>query len=125
VVPLRVIDELDSQKYGQGQLAERAATAIRYLERALEGSHPGEPVELRQGVVLEVWVDGDDRGSDADLSILRCAADLNSLHPATGARVLTDDFGMRLRAQQMGLKSVRLPADHRKPSPARKDEVQE
>jgi len=118
VVPLRVIDELDRQKYGNGELARRAATAVRYLERVLNGSHPGRPVQLRQGVVLEVWVDADDRSGDVDLSILRCAADLANLHPATGARVLTDDVGMRLRAQQMGLRVMRLPEDHRKPGTA-------
>jgi hypothetical protein len=63
---------------------------------------------------LEVRVDTDDRGGDADLSILRCAADLDNLHQDSGARVLTDDVGMRLRAQQMGLKVLRLPEDHRK-----------
>jgi hypothetical protein len=61
-----------------------------------------------------VWVDVDDRGGDADLSILRCAADLANLHPDTGARVLTNDMGMRLRAQQLGLKVMGLPEDHRK-----------
>lgn len=125
VVPLRVIDELDSQKHGQGQLAERATAAIRYLERILAGSQPGQPVELRQGVVLEVWLDEDDRGGDADLSILRCAADLDSIHTDTGARVLTDDYGMRLRAKQTGLKSVQLPAGRRKPTAVPKGEVQE
>ncbi|MFF4349999.1 PIN domain-containing protein [Streptomyces sp. NPDC001530] len=114
VVPLRVIDELDKQKYGQGDLARKAATAIRYLERVLKDSQPGEPVKLREGATLEVWVDTDDRGGDADLSILRCAADLDNLHPDTGARVLTDDVGMRLRAHQLGLKVVRLPEAHRK-----------
>ncbi|WP_329317982.1 PIN domain-containing protein [Streptomyces sp. NBC_01262] len=114
VVPLRVIDELDRQKYGQGELAKKATTAIRYLERVLKAGQPGAPVSLRQGVTLEVWVDTDDRGGDADLSILRCAADLDNLHPNDGVRVLTDDFGMRLRAQQMGLNVMGLPQDHRK-----------
>ncbi|WP_338907664.1 PIN domain-containing protein [Streptomyces nigra] len=114
VVPLRVIDELDKQKYGQGELAKRATTAIRYLERVLQGSQPGDAVQLRQGTTIEVWVDTDDRGSDADLAILRCAADLDNLHPSTGSRVLTDDFGMRLRAQQVGLKVVSLPQSHKK-----------
>ncbi|MFJ9626646.1 PIN domain-containing protein [Streptomyces sp. NPDC101175] len=114
VVPLRVIDELDKQKYGQGDLARKAATAIRYLERELRGRQPGEPVRLRDGTTLEVWVDTDDRGGDADLSILRCAADLDNLHPSTGARVLTDDVGMRLRAHQLGLKVVQLSEEHRK-----------
>jgi len=113
-----VIDELDRQKYGQGDLARKAATAIRFLDRILKGTQPGEPVELRKDAVLEIWVDTDDRGGDADLSILRCAADLDSLHPATGARVLTDDVGMRLRAQQLGLKVMHLPEDHRKPGTA-------
>lgn len=114
VVPLRVLDELDRQKYGQGELARKAGAAVRYLERVLADAQEGRPVELRPGATLEVWVDTDDRGGDADLSILRCAADLDNLHPATGARVLTNDFGMRLRAQQMGLKVMRLPEDLRK-----------
>ncbi|WP_435280155.1 PIN domain-containing protein [Streptomyces sp. 1222.5] len=101
----------------------KAATAIRYLESVLDGSQPGQPVQLRQGVTLEVWTDTDtdDRIADADLAILCCAADLDNLHPSTGARVLTDDFGMRLRAQQMGLKTVRLPEKHRKKGAALDD----
>jgi hypothetical protein len=115
VVPLRVIDELDRQKYGSGDLAKKAATAIRYLDRVLADSPAGEPVELRTGEsTLEVWLDTDDRSSDADLAILRCAADLANLHPGTGARVLTDDVGMRLRAGQLNLPVVRLPAAYRK-----------
>ncbi|GGV68465.1 hypothetical protein GCM10010277_77820 [Streptomyces longisporoflavus] len=114
VVPLCVVDELDRQKYGQGDLARKAATAIRFLERTLHNSRPGHPVPLREGVTLEIWVDTNNRGGDTDLSILRCAADLANLHPTTGARVLTDDIGMRLRAQQMDLRTVRLHEDHRK-----------
>ncbi|XKK58841.1 PIN domain-containing protein [Streptomyces sp. ARC32] len=114
VIPLRVIDELDKQKYGQGELAKRATTAIRYLERCLKGGKPGEAVQLRPGATLEVWVNTDDRRGDADLAILRCAADLDNLHPGTGCRVLTDDFGMRLRAQQVGLKVISLPQNHKK-----------
>ena len=48
--------------------------------------------------MLEVWVDTDDRGGDADLSILLCAAELAKIHPGTSVGVLTDDTGMRLRA---------------------------
>lgn len=121
VVPLLVIDELDRQKYGQGDLARKAATAIRFLERVLRDTQPGQPVKLREGAVLEVWVDTDDRGGDADLAILRCAADLANLHPDTSARVLTDDIGMRLRAQQLGIKVVRLPVSHRKKGTALDD----
>jgi len=118
VVPLRVIDELDRQKYGNGDLAKRAATAIRYLERVLRGSKPGEPVRLRDKATLEVWGDDGDRREDVDLSVIRCAADLDNLCGGTGARVLTGDSGMQLRANQMGIKALSLPDSYRKPGTA-------
>lgn len=122
VIPLRVIVELDRQKYGQGDLARKAAIAIRYLERVLRDGQPGQPVQLRRDTTLEVWIDSNNRGDDADLAILHCAADLDNLHRDTGARVLTDDLNMRLRAQQMGLTVLRLPQDHRKKGTALDDE---
>lgn len=118
VVPLQVVDELDRQKYGQGDLAKRAATAIRYLERVLRETAPGEAVEVRPGASLEVWMPTDDRGRDVDLSILECATDLDGLRPDAGARVLTGDLNMRLRARQMGLKTLSLTEDYRKPGSA-------
>ncbi|WP_327301872.1 PIN domain-containing protein [Streptomyces goshikiensis] len=114
VVPLVVIDELDRQKNGSGQLGERAGRAIRYLERTLVGE-PGVPVQVRDGVTLEVRLDpvGHRRG-DADMEILLCAAELNRLQPEAGTRVLSDDFGMHLRAQGLALQAMRLPAEYRK-----------
>lgn len=78
-------------------------------------------MQLRPEATLEVWVDTDDRGGDADLSILRCAADLDNLHRDTGVRVLTGDVGMRLRAQQMGITVLRLPENYRKSATASGD----
>jgi hypothetical protein len=115
VVPLRVIDELDGQKYGGGDLGKRSTAAIRYLERTLKGSRRGEPVTVRPEATLEVWTDAADRSEDADLSILRCAADVANLHSHGDVRVLTGDLGMRLRAQQMDLEVLQLPEEYRKP----------
>lgn len=116
VVPLRVVDELDRQKYGDGSLADRAGKALRYVQAALKDHPPGHPVPIRDGdaTTLEVWVDAEDRGGDADLEILRAAASLDMLCPATGARVLTGDLGMQLRAQMMDLKVLHLPDTYRK-----------
>ncbi|WP_420077958.1 PIN domain-containing protein [Streptomyces sp. JL4002] len=118
VVPLVVIDELDRHKYGAGQLGDRAAKAIRYLEKTLVDG-PGQPVTVREGVTLEVRLDalGHRRG-DPDMEILLCAADLNQLKPEAGTRVLSDDFGMHLRAQGLDLQAMRLPACYRKGAPA-------
>ncbi|MFJ6385880.1 PIN domain-containing protein [Kitasatospora sp. NPDC092039] len=126
LVPLVVVDELDRQKYGDGALARKAATAIRYLERKFEGAAPGEAVKLREGVTLEVRLDPPGhRRIEPDLEILRCAADFTGLVPGAGTRVLTDDYGMRLRAHSMGLATLRLPGTYRKSGTGTDEAVQE
>ncbi|MEV6349566.1 PIN domain-containing protein [Actinoplanes sp. NPDC051851] len=119
VVPLRVVDELDRQKYGNGVLATSATKAVRFLQQTLAG-RAGESVPIRPGhtATLEVWTQTEDRGADADLAILRCAADLDVLRPG-GARVVTGDLGMQLRAEHLDLKARTLPDDYRK----KKDEL--
>jgi PIN domain len=114
VVPLRVVDELDGQKYGNGFLAESATKAVRFLQQTLAG-RAGESVPIRAGrtATLEVWTQTEDRGADSDLAILRCAADLDVVCEA-GARVVTGDLGMQLRAEHMDLKVRALPDDYRK-----------
>ncbi|MET9695016.1 PIN domain-containing protein [Streptomyces sp. NPDC006514] len=114
MVPLVVIDELDRHKSGAGQLGERAAKGIQYLEKTLVGG-PGQPVTVRDGVTLEVRLDplGHRRGGP-DMEILLCAAELAQLKPGAGIRVLSDDFGMHLRAQGLALQAMRLPAGYRK-----------
>lgn len=121
VIPMRVIDELDRQKYGHGDLARKAATAIRYLDRIFSDRDKYLPAEIRKGeATLEIWPDDHDRGrgTDADLEILRCASDLSLLLPNERTSVLTDDTGMRLRAQQMHLGTLRMPEEYRKPGTA-------
>jgi PIN domain len=114
VVPLRVVDELDGQKYGDGPLARSATKAVRFLRQAFAG-RAGEAVRIRSGdnTTLEVWAQTEDRGGDADLAILRCAADLDVFH-ASGARVVTGDLGMQLRAEYMDLQVRVLPDGYRK-----------
>ncbi|MEU4562364.1 PIN domain-containing protein [Actinoplanes sp. NPDC023936] len=115
VVPLRVVDELDSQKYGDGPLAKRASRAVRGLYDVFKGREAGKPVPIVAGhrATLEIWLAADQRDADPDMAILRCAADLNHLHDG-GARVVTGDLGMRLRAQNMDLKVRELPDEYRK-----------
>ncbi|GLW58137.1 PIN domain-containing protein [Kitasatospora phosalacinea] len=115
VVPLRVIDELDRQKDGGGDLGRKAGTAIRFLERTLGTVVPGTPVSLRPDeATLEVWPGDDYRGLDTDLAILRCAADFAALRPDGDVYVLTNDTGMHLRARQQNLATLRLPDEYKK-----------
>lgn len=114
VVPLRVVDELDRQKYGNGFLAESATKAVRFLQQTLAG-RAGESASIRANhtATLEVWTQTEDRSPDADLAILRCAMDLDVLR-AGGARVVTGDLGMQLRAEHMDMQVRALPDDYRK-----------
>jgi hypothetical protein len=60
------------------------------------------PILRDHSATLEVWIQTEDRGSDADLAILRCASDIDAFRD-DGARVVTGDLGMQLRAEHMGL----------------------
>ncbi|WP_330335756.1 PIN domain-containing protein (plasmid) [Streptomyces sp. NBC_00536] len=122
VIPLVVIDELDQQKSGTNPLSEKAAKAIRFLEKALEDTAPGQAVEVRSDATLEVRLDppGHRRG-DPDMEILLCAAELDQLGVQT--RVLSNDFGLHLRARSMSLVPMRLPQTQQRkvpPAPAPK-----
>ncbi|MGW2539907.1 PIN domain-containing protein [Kitasatospora sp. NPDC001574] len=117
VVPDAVIGELDQQKYGQGDLAKRAATALVYLERTLRDTAPGQPVEIRPGVTLEVRMSPPgprEAIQDVDWHILQAASDLQQLNPASTVLVLCDDTAMKLRARQIGLDTFCLPNKERK-----------
>jgi rRNA-processing protein FCF1 len=122
IIPMTVIDELDRQKYGQGDLARKAATAIRYLDRFLGGNRDNRlPVEIRKGqATLEIWPESQTRkrDGDADLAILNCASEIVQILPSSRTYVLTGDMGMRLRAQQRGISTIRLPNEYRKPGTA-------
>ncbi|KOU29773.1 PIN domain-containing protein [Streptomyces sp. WM6368] len=116
VIPLVVIDELDLQKGGTNPLSEKATKAIRYLEKSLSGTGPGQSVGVRGDATLEVRMDppGHRRGAP-DMEILMCAAELDQLGVQT--RVLSNDFGLHLRARSMSLVPMRLPAAQQRKAP--------
>ncbi|MER5966882.1 PIN domain-containing protein [Streptomyces sp. NPDC002057] len=116
VIPLVVIDELDLQKSGSNALSEKATKAIRFLEKELDGVEPGGTRQVRQDASLEVRLDprGHRRG-DPDMEILLCAAELDGLGVQT--RVLSNDFGLHLRARNMGLVPMRLSTAQRRKAP--------
>lgn len=118
VIPLVVIDELDQQKSGTNALSDKAGKAIRFLEKTLDGTDPGQAVNVRDDATLEVRLGppGHQR-DDTDMEILLCAAELDQLGVQT--RVPSNDFGLHLRARSMSLFPMRLPqAQQRKVSPS-------
>ncbi|MER5890608.1 PIN domain-containing protein [Streptomyces sp. NPDC001941] len=117
VIPLVVIDELDLQKGGSNALSAKASKAIRYLEKTLDGTLSDAPAQVRPDATLEVRLDppGHRRG-DPDMEILLCAAELDLLGVPT--RVLSNDFGLHLRARSMGLTPIRIPEPQHRKAPS-------
>ncbi|MEW1552012.1 PIN domain-containing protein [Streptomyces tsukubensis] len=123
IIPLVVLNELDRQKYRavDDQLGRRAATAIRFLDRTFTDTAPGTLATLTADATIEIAPAPTPNGTevlDPDMCILLCAADIHQLQPDAGTRVLTGDTGMRLRAREMNLPTLRLPERHRKPGTA-------
>lgn len=112
VLPVRVVEELDEKKYtARDELAQRARGVLSMLRAALAASD-GRPVQLRDGVTIEVLV-GDEprrRTVDADQEILNVALGLTTV----GADVVlvTDDAAMDIRAHALGLGVCAMPAKY-------------
>ena len=106
VVPMRVVEELDSKKYSDSKLLrDRARAVLPWLERTLgagSGPAPVDPqVQTREaiGTTIEVYPCGRPRlrPQDADEEVLDVAQEV--LHLVGKVVVLTGDTSMRIRAR--------------------------
>jgi hypothetical protein len=111
VVPLMVVEELDSQKFGsRAKLRERARTTLRALREVRRDLPPESPAKVRTGVTLQVLMDpdGHERDPNHDEEILDRAKDLASLVDGR-LFVATADYSMEMRGVHRGLKFLQLP----------------
>jgi len=109
VVPLRVIEELDSKKHVRREdLASRARRILPWLERTVGPA--GAPGRIADDVTIEVPVDPGPRHrpTDADEEILETCVELRQLvgQPVT---LVTSDTAMRLRAQSRDIPVLPIP----------------
>jgi len=122
VLPLRVVEEIDEKKYtAREDLADRARRLLSQLRTQLAPT-AGGPAPLRENVTIEVPVDDGPRRRtvDADQEILDTCRELQSGgQGVTLVTLVTDDTGLTLRAQAMGIWVASMPEDYlrRKPKP--------
>lgn len=112
VVPIRVVEELDSIKYDRRpERSRKARSAVRLLDAAL--TMPGELATLREGVTIEVAPRRAERPPDADREVLDTCHELHQLsgRPVT---LITADTAMRLRANGEGVQVVTMPDRYRR-----------
>jgi rRNA-processing protein FCF1 len=109
VVPLAVIDELDSKKYARREEFQQRARELLTLIDRYETAAPDAYAQLRAGVTFEVLADepGHFRAASTDQEILeRC----EFLAQVTGSPVtlLTGDSGARINARARGIEVIKL-----------------
>jgi hypothetical protein len=110
VIPLRVIEELDALKYDQRRW--QRADRVRRLLPQLAGwlASPGGPVELREGITIEMdlLTGPRDRPADGDEEVLQVCQEFEQF--GGGSVVLiSDDAAIRLRAQALGIRTAQVP----------------
>lgn len=122
VLPLRVVEELDMSKYRERDgVADRARRLLSQLWSLLAPT-AGGPVQLRDGVTIEVPIDDEPRQRtlDADEEILgEC-----ELFKAVGKPVtlVTDDTGLSIRATTRRIAVVPMPETYLRRKPQADDD---
>lgn len=118
VLPMTVLEELDSLKSGRGSVAADSRQAIREIDRILGKA---APLEVEKGVGIERIAEGEKSGylsvlmSDAsqtpeilpphlnDNKILNAVVGLCQKHPKRKVVLVTKDINMRLKARACGI----------------------
>jgi len=111
VVPIYVIEEIDSFKKDLSELGRNARQVSRYLDQLREEGNLSEGVKLDRGGLLRVSFTGRqlpselrmDKGMDS--KILAVALDERDQHPAASVVFITKDTNLRIRADALGLHS--------------------
>lgn len=109
VLPLRVVEELDQKKYtARSELRDRARRLLSQLRSQVSAGERGR-VQLRQNVILEVYVPGEprQRTTDADQEVLDTCLQLQAA--SADLYLITDDAGLDIRARSQDLTVRRMP----------------
>jgi predicted ribonuclease YlaK len=119
VVPLRVVEELNSLKYDQRptQRAECVRRLLPQLARWL--ADPGGAVQLRPDTSIEMdLVTGPrDRPLDGDEEVLQACQEFEQFG-SNSVVLVSEDAAIRLRAQALGIRTTQLPDRYsRNPAP--------
>ncbi len=120
VVPIYVVEEIDSFKKDLSELGRNARQVSRYLDNLREEGSLAEGVKLDRGGVLRIATTSKklpeeittDRGQDS--KILAVAVDLNERHKDDPDRVtfITKDTNLRIRADAIGIKAEDFEPEH-------------
>ncbi|PPF87148.1 hypothetical protein C5B96_04440 [Subtercola sp. Z020] len=111
LLPLVVLDELDNLKDRDNDFAKRARAVIRMLDPYLSGAAVSSAHKVRQEVTVQFLDEptGHQRLGRVDDEIVRQSVYFASSSPERFT-IVSQDRGMRIRANGVGLRSTLLPS---------------
>ena len=111
IVPIYVIEEIDSFKRDMSELGRNAREVSRILDRYREKGNLGKGVELPGGGKLQVWIASKKlelpflSANKMDNLILVVALEIREKSPDIQTIILSKDVNLRVRADALGLKA--------------------
>ena len=115
VIPLKVIEEIDSFKRDMSELGRNARQISRALDDMREKGHLGTGVALATGGMLRIAFPRTDdplhAAGSADDQILRMAMEVQRASPQQPCIVVSKDINLRLKADAIGLKAEDYETD--------------
>lgn len=107
IIPLRVLEEIDTFKRDQSELGRNARTVARSLDALRGKGKLNQGVGLEHGGTLRIAFPGDAahalNGGPADDQIIKIAIDLSRQPGAPRCIVVSKDINLRLKADALGL----------------------
>ncbi|MFW6014864.1 MAG: PhoH family protein [Halanaerobiales bacterium] len=112
ILPLAVVEEIDNQKQRGNSIGHNARETSRILDGLRKKGRLNKGVELEQGGILRIVIDGKDLILPAGLSstkmdnrIISTAIHLKNDNPEKEVILVSNDINMRLMADAFGLKA--------------------
>lgn len=107
LIPLKVLEEIDTFKRDQSELGRNARTVARSLDSLRERGKLNEGVPLDHGGRLRIAFPGDKNhalnGGTADDQIVKLAIELSQRPGEPSCIVVSKDINLRLKADALGL----------------------
>ena len=122
MIPIRVIEEIDSKKLSPSDKQRKLARRVLpWIEKRFHDGNAG-PVPLREGATIELLLADRPRyrPSDGDEEILDVCHDVRSF--AGSVKVMTDDAAMRAKATSEGVEIFNVPSKWRREPEAESDD---
>jgi len=119
VLPLVVIEELDTFKKRQDEVGRNSRVASRFIDDLRKKSPLGQGVALEKGGTLRIEMAHQDledlplglREHKSDNHILACAAFLKKSNADNPVTVVSKDLNMRIKADALGLQAADYETD--------------